>query len=114
MKENWQPPARWRWTEDDGRAMAGAFTESGLSAAEVAQRHGVQVARVWGWRARVKEAESGAVSEVAFAPVRVVERKAERCGTIEIIVGRHRLRVTEGFCTQTLRQVLDVLGESAC
>lgn len=103
------------------------WQDSGLTAGEFGARVEVDPRSLHWWRWALRK--RGALREVpsvkleslpAFLPVHVVERPippenappAPR-GPVEIVVdGRHTIRVGPGFDADTLRSVLELLGEA--
>lgn len=109
----WRPPAARRWSKADGRAMAQAFAASGETKAAFAKRHGLEEERVRRWLRQVGEQDCKQ-QPVAFVPVQVVERVPKRRGGVEIVVGARVVRVSAGFCKETLLEVLAALETVAC
>ena len=109
----WRPPSKRRWSKADGRAMARAFAESGETIAAFARRHGLDEERVRRWLRQVGGPDSKR-EPVAFVPVEVVERTPKRRGDIEIVVGARVVRVSVGFCKDTLLEVLAALEWVTC
>jgi transposase-like protein len=110
---DWRPPAKRRWGKADGRAMAHAFAESGETKAAFARRHGLDAERVRRWLREVGEPERKH-EPVTFVPVQVVEHAPKRRGGVEIVVGARVVRVSVGFCKDTLLEVLAALESVAC
>ncbi len=97
--------------------MAEAFRQSGLTAQEFAERHGIGVWRVRRWsRVRPAGKEGQALvkrsSVVRFAPVRIAEPKAT--ASLEVVVRGTVVRVGREFDAELLRRVIVALGELPC
>ena len=112
-ESSWSRPSRTRWTEDDGEQLAHAVTASGLSCRAFALRNGLQYQRVRYWIARSRDRQRQSMRP-SFASVKLTERRSTSGAGVEVLVGEHRVRLNSGFCTETLRQVLAVLGEHGC
>lgn len=92
------------WSESEARRVLAAQARSGKSLAEYAREVGVDAKRLSRWRGRLAR-----TTGPALLPVRVVEPLRP----VEVIVGRHVVRVTGGFDREALRQVIAAL-ESPC
>ena len=133
----WTAPVGRRWQERDARAMARAYAQAGESVAAFARRHGLNEQRVRWWLGRLAELDRrrpAAVAEAApFALVRVVESRkavtrpvaasvqapagdgaAGADARIDVVIGGHVVRVGQGFCAETLRQIVSALAGGAC
>jgi hypothetical protein len=90
-----------------GRILLEAWQNSGEELRRFARRHDFQPKRLARWVRRL-EAEH----TVRFHAVRLVQRRPEPEGPIEIELARGQLvRVPRGFEAEDLRRVLAVLGE---
>lgn len=115
----WRPPRRQRWSEEDGQAMLQALASSGESVEEFAKRHGLKGDRIRRWQRRRPALRSVATAtagtKVAFAPVRVLTPGvAGQVPPIEVFVGAFGVRLRAGFCEETARRILVLIGEVAC
>lgn len=111
--QQWRPSASRRWSEREARDMARAFAASGETKAEFARRHGLGEERIRRWLGQLAERDRRSKRPV-FAPVRLVERARSGSGGVELVIGARVVRVGNGFCPETLRQVLAVIEDDAC
>jgi transposase len=109
-------PARHHRPKQERRRIAEESLEEGASVAVVARRHGVNANQVFHWRKLLREGRLG-VNPTAgqLLPVRLAEvvedkRAREQSGTIQIELGRIRIRVEGCVDPETLRTVLERLG----
>jgi hypothetical protein len=98
------------WTEREGRAALSLLRRSGLSAAAFARRERLSRTRLLYWRSRL--ATGSTPTEVALAPVTVVE--ARRAGTIEIECLSGRVVRVEGDVDDALLARVIAASERAC
>ena len=97
------------WREAEARVVVEAWRSSGEGLARFARRHDVRPNRLGWWVRRF-----GSQSQVRFHAVRLVQRRPESDGAIEIeLKGDRRVRVPRDFEAEDLRRVLEVLGEAA-
>jgi transposase len=127
---------RRRWTAKEKAEILAESFQPGASVAEVARRHGVSRGLLWTWRHQARK--RGAVGELSFVPVRVVDetaapagsltvdraegdgtattglsgdsRAALISGTIDIEIREAHVRVSGVVDAAALRQVLSYLG----
>lgn len=98
--------SRRRWSAEDARAILDRLDASGLSVREFATREGLDVQRVYRWRAQMRSPR-GSKEAPAF-----VEIKAIAAASIEIVLrSGHVVRVRDGFGEDTLRRLVAVLEE---
>jgi hypothetical protein len=96
-----------RWTEDDARAALDAQARSGLAPTVFADREGLDPQRLTRWARRLADAGGEAP---AF-----VEIGAGLPATLEVVlVSGLVLRVRESIAPQTLRELVEALGEGPC
>ena len=93
-----------RWSESDARAVVSAWRRSGKRISEFAIENGLSAKRVYRWSARL---EGGTKRKVRFHPVRLVGGEGAPI-EVELLNGR-RVRVREGFSSEELSRVLEVL-----
>lgn len=112
------------WTADEKAEILSASMAPGSKIAEVARRYGVSRGLLWTWR---RQAMNDLAAETAphFVPLRI-EDEATECnaiasppppsgrdqivGSIEIEIGRARVRVEGAVDPEVLRQVLGLIG----
>ena len=111
------------WTADEKAEVLSACVAPGSKIADVARRYGVSRGLLWTWR---RQAMNDLAAETAphFVPLRiegeVAEGKAiasappsgrdQPAGSIEIEIGRARVRVEGAVDPEVLRQVLGLIG----
>ena len=112
------------WTADEKAEILTACVAPGMKIAEVARRYGVSRGLLWTWR---RQAMDDLVAETAphFVPLRIEVAAAESpavtsppppsggaqaAGSIEIEIGRARVRVEGAVDPEVLRQVLGLIG----
>ncbi|HUW80816.1 MAG TPA: transposase [Acidocella sp.] len=113
------------WTLDEKAEILAACVVPGSKIAEVARRYGVSRGLLWTWR---RQAMSDLAAETAprFVPLRIEGATAENAavaspappssgkdqnaGSIEIEIGRARVRVEGAVDPEVLRQVLGLIG----
>lgn len=121
----WNPPrAGERWTEAVGRAMVESLRRSRESRAAFARRHGLNSQRIKYWLDRLegsarrgRRRERQADTAAAFAPVRVVEARADAAAAalaLEVVVCGVVVRVPACFEEQHLRRVVEALRGASC
>lgn len=122
--------------EEKARILAESF-QPGAKVADVARRHGMNRGLLWNWRHEARK--RGAAGERAFVPIRVVDETTAACatvvrlpaggcapepamadgkagavtGTIEIEMGRARVRVRGVVDATALQQILSHLGRKS-
>jgi transposase len=112
------------WTVDEKAEILSACLAPGSKIAEVARRYGVSRGLLWTWR---RQAMNDLAAETAarFVPLRI-EGEADEvpavvstppssgrdqaAGSIEIEIGRARVRVEGAVDPEVLRQVLSLIG----
>jgi nuclear transport factor 2 (NTF2) superfamily protein len=103
-----QVAARRYWREPEARLLVEAWRSSGERLTEFARRHDFEPKRLARWVRCLETDNRG----VGFHAVRLVQRRPEPEGPIEIELARGQLvRVPRGFEAEDLRRVLAVLGE---
>ena len=114
------------WTADEKAEILTACVAPGMKIAEVARRYGVSRGLLWTWR---RQAMDDLVAETAphFVPLRIEDGLAapsaiaseaplpssgrdQIAGSIEIEIGRARVRVEGAVDPEVLRQVLGLIG----
>jgi transposase-like protein len=93
--------ARGKWTQEQREQMIAESRQSGASVSEVAQRHGVRVALLSGWRRKAGAAKS---APIRFASVQVNQPREQ--GVIEIDLSSRCVRVHGVVDGAMLREVL--------
>ncbi len=93
-----------RWSESDAQAVVSAWRRSGRRISEYAVENGLSAKRVYRWSARL---EGRRMRKVRFHPVRLVGGESAPI-EVELLNGR-RVRVREGFSSEELRRVLEVV-----
>jgi hypothetical protein len=102
------------WSEADGRAALAAFEASGLTRAAFRRETGISTQRLKWWRQRLG-ATSESIGRIEFVPVEVAPcATTGDDATMEIVLGKVRVRVGPGFEPGALRRLLEVLAEPAC
>jgi transposase len=126
---------RRRWTAQEKAEILAESFRPGASVAEVARRHGVSRGLLWAWRHQARK--RGAIGELSFVPVRIVDEAATPAcsptveqeggvtattgqsgdamaalvtGTIDIEIRQAHVRVSGVVDAAALRQVLSYLG----
>ena len=97
-----------RWDEADGQIVVSAWQRSGKRVSEFARDYGLTPQRLRRWSERVQDESS---EKVRFHPVRVLggERGVERVAIEVVLLDGKRVRVGEGFSSEELCRVLEVL-----
>lgn len=113
------------WTADEKAKILAASAAPGAVIAKVARRYGVSRGLLWTWR---RQAMNDLAVETAphFVPLRIEGEAAESnaiasapppssgrdqaAGSIEIEIGRARVRVEGAVDPEVLRQVLGLIG----
>lgn len=111
-------PRRSYWSEPDARAALDAHATSGLTLAAFARERGLNIKRLYRWRARLAGSTptvGPATEPPRFLPVRLVD-VAQRAPDLEVVTSSGvRVRVPVGFDVDALASVLRVLDEvGAC
>src|SRR4051794_22553398 len=92
--------SRARWSTEEARTILDHMEASGLSAREFAAREGLDVQRVYRWRAQLRS-----VRRSTTAPA-FVEIKPTAAASIEVVLrSGHVVRVRDGFGENTLRRL---------
>ena len=114
------------WTAEEKAEILAATMAPGASVTEVARRFGVNPALVWTWRRKAMD-ELAAETGPRFVPLRIGEETTERtaivsepagarsgrdqpAGSIEVAIGRARVRVEGAVDPEVLRQMLGLIG----
>jgi len=118
------------WTAEEKAEILAATMAPGASVTEVARRFGVNPALVWTWRRKAMDelasqtgprfvplriesdvAESTAVvPEMPSAPAPTASGRDQGAGSIEVAIGRARVRVEGAVDPEVLRQLLGLIG----
>ena len=110
------------WSAEQKAAIVAESFEARTTVSEVARRHQLSRGLLWAWRREARMALA-APDEASFVSVRVSDcaEPAEpgsgdvaamrREGLIEVEIGRARVRVLGGVDPDTLRQVLQMIGQ---
>jgi len=93
-----------RWAEADAQIVVSAWRRSGKGISEFAGENGLSVQRLRRWSERVQGGSSG---KVRFHPVRVLG--GESVAIEVVLLDGRRVRVGEGFSSEELGRVLEVL-----
>ena len=97
-----------RWTAERARKELTACESSGLTTQEYAAREGLDVHRLYYWRALLKQRGQ---KTAAFVEVRAL---APTVAPLEVqLRSGHVLRIGVGFDEETLKRLLSALGESS-
>ncbi|MGO9818181.1 MAG: IS66-like element accessory protein TnpA [Acidocella sp.] len=114
------------WTPDEKAEILAASVAPGSKIAEVARRYGVSRGLLWTWRRQAMN-DLAAETVPRFVPLRIEDGVAEPsaiasepaaptsgrdqpAGSIEIEIGRARVRVEGAVDPEVLRQVLGLIG----
>jgi hypothetical protein len=94
-----------RWSESDAGIVVTAWKRSGTELSEFARENGVNAQRLHRWCSRAQ----GRVKSkgVRFHPVRLVG--GDGAGIEVVLLDGRRVRVREGFSSEELGRVLEVL-----
>ena len=97
-----------RWAEADARIVVSSWQRSGKRVSEFAREYGLTSQRLVRWSERL---QGGSRGSVRFHPVRLVggERGGERDAIEVVLLDGRRVRVREGFSSEELGRVLEVL-----
>jgi len=97
-----------RWDEADARIVVSAWRRGGKRVSEFARDNGLSAQRLVRWSERLRGGTSG---QVRFHPVRVLggERGGESAAIEVVLLDGKRVRVGEGFSSEELSRVLEVL-----
>lgn len=106
MAEKSKALVKLRWSESDARAVVSAWRQSGKRISEFAVENGLSEERVRRWSVRLE----GRGRRERFYPVRLVGGESAAI-EVELLNGR-RVRVREGFSSEELRRVLEVVEGS--
>lgn len=101
-----------RWAEADARIVVSAWQRSGKRVSEFASEYGLSSQRLVRWSERLQDGSRG---RVRFHPVRLVggERGGESVAIEVVLLDGKRVRVGEGFSSEELGRVLEVLEGGA-
>jgi transposase len=113
------------WTADEKAEILAATMAPGSTVSEAARRYGVSRGLLWTWRRKAIDAlavETGP----SFVPLRIESESAEgaallsepvaplsweqTAGSIEVAIGRARVRVEGAVDPEALRQMLGLIG----
>jgi transposase len=114
------------WTEDEKSEILAASVAPGSKVAQVARRYGVSRGLLWTWRRKAMDAlaaqtapdfiplriESGSEGAALISePVAPLPASREQtAGSIEVTIGRARVRVEGAVDPEVLLQMLDLIG----
>lgn len=100
------------WSEDDGRLAVTAWRESGESAKQFGDKHGLSARRLQWWSRRLGEPTvtppPARANTVELVPIELIQRD-DRDEPIEIAVGAFTIRVPRRVDPDALRVVVGVL-----
>jgi transposase len=117
------------WTEDEKAEIVAASAAPGSKVAQVARRYGVSRGLLWTWRRKAMDALA-AETAPDFVPLRIESEPAENAvlipepaapqpasrqqtaGSIEVAIGRARIRVEGDVDPEVLRQMLGLIGSA--
>jgi transposase len=117
------------WTEDEKAEILAASVAPGSKVAQVARRYGVSRGLLWTWRRKAMDALA-AQTAPDFIPLRIESEPAEgaalisepvaplpasreqTAGSIEVTIGRARVRVEGAVDPEVLRQLLVLIGSA--
>jgi transposase len=115
------------WTDDEKAEILAASAAPGSKIAQVARRYGVSRGLLWTWRRKAMDALA-AETVPGFIPLRIESEPADGAaliseaiapppavrdqlaGSIEIDIGRARVRVEGAVDPEVLRQMLGLIG----
>jgi transposase len=111
------------WTAEEKAEILAATMVPGASVTEVARRFGIGPTLVWTWR-RKAMAQMAAEMEPRFVPLRIEGEatgsaaaasepplgRDQPTGSIEVAIGRARVRVEGAVDAEVLRQLLGLIG----
>ena len=98
-----------RWRADDARAVLARLDSSGLSVPQFAAREGLDVQRLYRWRAQLR---TGRAKTPTPAFIEVTPSVSAAATSIEVVLpSGHVVRVSDGFGEGALRRLLAVLDE---
>jgi transposase-like protein len=103
------------WTEAEAREVLRAASQSGLSTAAFARRHGIPAPQLYWWHMRIRThacVEPGRPQ--SFLPVAVGPSDGSSDSGVEVVVADAVIRVASGFCEQTLARTVAVLRRLPC
>ena len=99
--------SRRRWSAEAARAILDHLDGSALSVREFADREGLDINRIYRWRAQLRSARRRPTTAPAF-----VEIRPKAAVFIEVVLHSGRvLRVPDGFGEETLRRLVATLEE---
>jgi hypothetical protein len=108
---SWREVARSAyWREDDAREVIAAWRRSGENRAQFCRAHGLAVARLSRWIARLEQATT-----IPFDPVRL--RGVVGDGSDVLVVelpGVATIRLVPGFAVEDLRRILSAFEADGC
>jgi hypothetical protein len=100
------------WSEDDGRLAVTAWRDSGESAKQFGDQHGLSARRLQWWSRRLGEPtitpHPARANTVELVPIGLIQRD-DRGEPIEITVGAFTIRVPRRVDPDALRVVVGVL-----
>ncbi len=101
-----------RWSAADAQIVVSAWRRSGKRVSEFAREYGLTSQRLVRWSERLR---GGSRGRVRFHPVRLVggERGGESVAIEVVLLDGKRVRVGEGFSSEELGRVLEVLEGGA-
>ena len=109
-RDSWRDVARGAyWHENDARQLVEAWRQSGQSQAQFCRAHGIAVARLSRWVARL-----GKPTGMSFHPVRVAEVGRGGEALVVELPGVATIRLVPGFAVEDLRRILSALEVDEC
>ncbi len=102
------------WTEDEARATLAAAGQSGLPLAAFARRHGLCDRQLYWWRNRLRSHASIEPATRPFVRIRTHALPSHESSGVEIVVSDAVIRLSPGFCPQTLAQAVAALRTMPC
>ena len=115
---------RREWSGDEKAEILAASMAPGAVIAQIARRYGVSRGLLWTWRRQAMN-DLAAATAAHFVPLRIEDEaespiasaaaappshRAQPVGSIEIEIGRARVRVEGAVDPEVLRQVLGLIG----
>jgi transposase-like protein len=97
------------WSEAEARAVLAAASRSGLSLAAFARRHDLPDRTLYWWQSQLRTHPNVEPAPQSFARICTHALLSRETTGVEIVVSEAVIRVSPGFCPQTLAQVVAAL-----
>lgn len=102
------------WTEEEARAVLAAAKRSGLSLSAFARRHGLSDRTLYWWQMRTRSHADVEPATGSFVRICTQSLSSRETSGVEMVVSGAVIRISPGFCPQTLAQVVAALGAVRC